>query len=44
MGTSGGLKGRGKRAEKREKTEEKRENMFFLVFRGVRKECFPRIA
>ena len=43
-GTSGGFKGRGKRAEKREKREETRENMFFLVFRGVRKGCFPRIA
>ena len=44
-GTSGGFRGRGKRAEKREKREETRENMFFfLVFRGVRKGCFPRIA
>ena len=43
-GTSGGFKGRGKRAEKREKREKARENMFFFVFRKVRKGCFPRIA
>ena len=43
-GTSGGFKGRGRRAEKREKREETRENMFILVFRKVRKVCFPRIA
>ena len=43
-GTSGGLKGREKRAEKREKREGKIENMFFAVFREVRKGCYPRIA
>ena len=31
-GTSGGFKGRGRRAEKRKKREETRENMFFLLF------------
>ena len=42
--TSGGFKGRGKRSEKKEKTDETREiTFFFVVFRKVRKGRFPRI-
>ena len=32
-GTSGGFEGRGKKAEKREKREDKSKNTFFFVFR-----------